>query len=68
MNGIIIINTGIHSVDFDTSSVQLPSELVSKQHVGELRVLVCLQTGVCSIVGQEQVVQVQRLHSCSHSS
>jgi len=59
--------TRINSVDFDSSSVQLPIQLVSKQHIGQLRVLVRLQSTVRAIIEQEQVVQVQRLHRCSHT-
>jgi len=60
-------DTWIDGIHFDSSAVKLPTQLVSTQHVRQLGVLVRLQSAVRSITEQEQIVQIQRLHSCLHT-
>ena len=59
--------TGVDGVDFDLRAVKLSTQFVGEQQVGQLGVLVRLQAAVGPVVEQEQVVQVQRLHSCNRT-
>jgi len=56
--------TWTDGIDFDARSFQLTVEFVSEENVGELGVLVRLQSVECILSGQEKVLDVQVLHDC----